>query len=696
MSHARTRPAALLLCLALAARGPALAAQKPPPAKAPAPGIRLNFQAASLGTVLQHLSDSAGLTIITEAPIDGRITMVSRQPLSVDDTITLLNSALKQRGYAAIQTGRVLKILPIAEAKKANIPVRSGSDPAAITPSDRMVTQVIPLRYVDAAKLQKDLGALIPEYANLAANASSNALILTDTEANVRRIVEIVSALDTSKAGVSEVKVFPLKYADATSAAALINKVFEVETTQSRQQSSRSPLMRFFGRRGGPPGSQDQDTSDAFQQQKTTAAADQRTNTVVVSGTADTLKVVETVVRELDANPADEQDVLIYRLKNANAANLQKVLNELFKETDNDATARRTSSQPAQADPRAQRRQPMAPTASRVSESAAASAADLAGQVRVVADEDTNSLMLMAPPKHFAKLRTILGELDRPIAQVLIKVLIAEVTHQNDKDLGVEFSALNIRSSGRGSQVFTDFGVAAETDGLIFKMVEKDVTAALRALEQVGHLEVLSRPYILASDNKEANITVGQEVPFIRDTRTTETGQTINTIQYEDIGIILKVTPHINPEGLVIMDVVPEISTLTGTTVPISETVNAQVFAKRSASSRVAIRDGQTIVIGGLMEDRKTNTVRRVPILGSAPLIGALFRRTITVTSKTELLIFLTPHVAREAGDLKTMSEGEEKRTKLVPDAVAPGTFDAHMKGMRGHAAEEPTPKPKP
>ncbi|HPP12731.1 MAG TPA: hypothetical protein PKW42_08375, partial [bacterium] len=200
----------------------------------------------------------------------------------------------------------------------------------------------------------------------------------------------------------------------------------------------------------------------------------------------------------------------------------------------------------------------------------------------------------------------------------------------------------------------------------------------------------LSRPYILSSDNQAASITVSQRVPFITNTRTTETGQTINTIQYQDIGIILKVTPHINPDGLVILDVSPEISALTGTTVPISETVKAPVFAKRSASSRVAIRDGQTIVIGGLMEDKKTEDTRKVPGLGSIPLLGNLFRRNTTEGTKTELLIFLTPHVATEAEQLRELSSLEVERSPGVRQAVKQGTFQEYMKAMEKKTPAKP------
>jgi len=584
--------------------------------------------------------------------------------------------------------GQTLKIVPLTEAKKASIPVHSGSEPEQIVPSDQLITQVIPLQSVDAMKLKDSLKALVPDYADLSADASSNALILTDTAANVRRIVQIVSALDANKATVNEVKVFALKYADAKSAADLINEVFDIEEATTRSQSrSRFPFSMMFrgrssrGSRGSPATGQEQ-----FQPQKTTAAADERTNTVVVSGPSATLAVVEGVIQELDSNPADEEDVLIFHLKNADSANLETVLKTLFEEQDSSSGALRTSSRGGSSSRSG--RSGFSGSRTALSSSATASLSDLAGNVRVVANADTNSLLLMASPNHFEKLKLILAELDRPVPQVLIKVLIAEVTHDDDVDLGVELSALNMRAGGATIEALTNFGLTGENDGFIMTSRASDFSATIRMLQEVGKLDILSRPYVLASDNKEATITVGNEVPFITNTRTTETGQTINTIQYEDIGIILKVTPHINTEGLVIMDVVPEISSLTGQTVPISETVDAEVFAKRSASSRVAILDGETIVIGGLMEDRKTDSVSKIPILGSIPYLGALFRRTVTETSKTELLIFITPHVATGAEALAGISRREEQAAKIAPTAVKPGAFAEHMKVMRAAADE--------
>ena len=690
--------AAVLYCAVMIALAAGLSrAQEAPPAvfgqpsaeqpAAASPGLLLNFQNVPLGTVLDYLSEEAGFVVVQEAAVQGTVTVTSRQPLSPAEAVSLLNTVLGEEGFAAVRNGRVLKIVTQADAKKMNVPVRTGADPSVIEPNEDIVTQVIPLKFADAVQLKQDLATLIPAYADLSANASTNALILTDTGANVRRIVEIVQALDSHLGTVADVRIFALTYAKAADAAKLINDVFGPEETTAGQQANLPfGVGRFFrGPGGGPEAGQAAATTSRAP--RVTAVADERTNSVVVTGPADTLTVVAQVVAELENNPAETDSVLVYSLKNAKADSVATLLNDLFSQSEKNAqtpTARAGGQQQAGGRGGAMQIQQ---AGAQGQEAGAQAPGSLAGKSYCVADADTNTLLILTAPSNFARLRAIVTELDRPIPQVIIKVLIAEVTWSKDLDVGFEFG-LDRLSSGE-DHVFTDFGVedtigAPGLDGgFFYKLVHGDLTAALRALEKLGKLDILSRPHILASDNQEATITVGKEVPFITNSRTTETGQTINTIQYEDIGIILKVTPHINPEGLVIMDVAPEISTTTSETVPISETVSAPVFAKRSAQTRIAVRDGQTVVIGGLMQDQKIQTVRRVPILGSIPLLGALFRRTVDETEKTELLIFLTPHVALEANQLEGMSSQELSGVSQMKDAVEPGVFQEHMEGMQ-------------
>ena len=232
--------------------------------------------------------------------------------------------------------------------------------------------------------------------------------------------------------------------------------------------------------------------------------------------------------------------------------------------------------------------------------------------------------------------------------------------------------------------------------GLLAKITGGDVNATIHLLNSVGKVDVLSRPYILASDNQLAEIVVGQEVPFVTNTQTTDTGQHHQhrcSMPMSDC--IVDVIPHINSEGLVIMDVAPEIDSQTDGSVTITTGVTAPIFDRRAAQSHVAIKDGQTVVIGGLMEDRIDSTVDKVPILGDLPFLGSAFRRTLDHKTKTELLIFLTPHVALAPEQLKPMSEDELRGTKLVPQAVYPGAFDEQKEGLeRGAPTTQPQERP--
>jgi len=649
-------------------------------------GILLNFKDAPLETILEYLSEVADLVVITDTQIDDRLTVISRQPLTVDESVSLINSILLERNYAAIKMGRTLKIVPLEQAKQMNIPVRSGNNPHEIIPGDDMVTHVIPIRYANAAKLKDELAPLVPSYASLTANTESNALVITDTTANIKRIIEIVCALDTHMSAVAEVKVFHLKYCDATNTARLINEIFQADeqASQGRRESNPFERMMMFRGRGGrnAGGRENRESSGSLATSKVVASADDRTNTVVVSGPPDTLKIIDNVIKDLDSNPLEEQSVLTYPLSNARAENLKEVLNNLFQEMERILNQGATggsgrTGQTQRSFNRSFNRGFNANTTT------GSGTGDLAGQIYFEADEDTNSLLVITASKNFDRVKKIIKDLDKPVPQVLIKVLIAEVSHDESLDLGTEFSMINLRHTGGSTSTATNFGIGAATGGLVVNTLEGDLDITLRALATEGKLNVLSRPYILTSNNQAAAITIGEEVPFIRNTRTTETGQTINTIEYEPIGIILEVTPSINPQGLVIMDVKPEISTQTNSTIPISETVDAAVFAKRSSESRVAIRDGQTIVIGGLVEDLEIESAEKIPLLGDIPLLGLLFQRKETKKTKKELLIFLTPYVAMEEAGLNKITEQEKVKSNLFQNPSQFPPFQEHFKAMQ-------------
>ena len=787
------------------------------PANGKAASVSLNFKETSADAVLDYLAEATGFTIVKEAKIEGRVTVQTKRPVTAVEAVALVNTVLRIHGYALIQQGRELHVLSRAKAKKSDVPVHVGINPELIEASDELITQIIPLSKSDVVRLKQDLQLLISPDADLAANRDNNALVLTDTSRNVKRIVQIVAELDRQGASSSEMRIVRLKHSDATTTAKLIGQVFKSNSEQMSPQmmmmmqqqgqmqgdsldkalhGGRAVVAVPDDRTGtlvitGPSDSlkivdriiesleanetvtaevriftlkfADADTAaklvvDMFKTeekdnnpyriffygmpqqetsgkaQKVIATADFRTGTLVVTAAPLQMKIIAEVLEKIDSNHKTESAFFLHRLKNGQAGKLQVVLNTLFgvgaENGGNNGQQQGNPNGQQQGNFNGQqggngsafgsrgrsgggngggqfgtgsggtgigsRRTNRNGNGGRPNLSAGAShmIGEMAGEVFVVADEDTNSLLVTTASKYREQVKKIIEELDRPVPQVLIKVLVAEVTHDNSEDLGTDFSILNRRANGRGQSFGSTLGNAAVTGGLVVNLIETDINVTLHALATAGKLDVLSRPYILASDNQLASITVGQEVPFITDTRIDSLGGQIHTIQYQDVGIILQVTPHINPDGLVILDVSPEISQLTSSTVPISQGVSAPIISKRSADSRVGIRDGQTIVIGGLMEDRKVSTLTKVPILGDIPFIGPLFQRNQVQKSKTELLIFLTPHVAQQPESLQPMSQDELKGTKLTPGAVEPGTFDEQIRGLQRGAgpATKPTP----
>lgn len=307
--------------------------------------------------------------------------------------------------------------------------------------------------------------------------------------------------------------------------------------------------------------------------------------------------------------------------------------------------------------------------------------AGLMGNAVIQYDTETDSLIIIADEETYQQIEKIVTSLDKPVPQVLIKVLFLEVTHTKGFDVGAE-ATYTYGSQGSQDTIQSIFGLAKETRGGFYKILDEDLEVVIRAIAEKTKLEVLSRPSILARNNQEATITVGQEVPFIRNSRITDNGDTINTIEYEDIGIILKVTPHITSGRLVELEVIPEISTLTGESIAISETVNARVIAKRSAETRVVVEDGRTVVIGGMMEDNETESVTQIPILGDIPILGMAFRRKIREKSKTELLIFLTPQVVETGQELRDASIAERNKTELAPLAFTNKQIDKYIDNL--------------
>ena len=767
--------------------------------------LEMNFKDAPLQTVVEYLSEKAGLVILADAGLDRRLTVISRSPVNVDEAIGLIDSVLKDSGYSAVRQGRTLRIVTLEQARLYSMPVVKGNDPNAVEASDSMEYRILPVRYRSAEELAENLQPLMPEYAILQANTEGNVLLITDTRSNIKRILEIVHAMDQPMSAVAKIQVFRLRNADAASTAELIGNIFEDTSTgsssrssrgssrgggdrgrgggpggmfemmrarmgggdrsdsnnasvsrgsvpvsasadsrtnsvvvsaseermvvieqmiqgldtatmdiadvkvyhleyadaentaelindvfgnnsssrSSNQQSSRSfrdPMGMMFGRGGG---NENANTSSSGSNAEVIASADQRTNSIVVSGPPETLVVIEQIIEELDANPEQERQIFPYPLKNANAANVMEILNSLFDEIQNLNEQNTGRNNQTFQGGRGGGGQSSSGSSTSTSTS---SSGGLDEETYFEADEETNTLLVMTSAKNYKRVKPIIDELDLPVGQVLIKVLFAEVVYSDSLDLGAEFSSLNLVGAGETELNFGGQGNASDT--LTTQTLTSAWTVVVDALEEKGQLNVLSRPYILTSNNQLATISVVQEIPIPTDSTVANGVTQVNFEYREDIGITLDVTPSINPNGLVNMTVTPKITTRTNETLEISTGVFAEAFATRSATTKVAILDGQTIVIGGLIEDQIKDVVKKVPLLGDLPLLGGLFRHKSTSNTKTELLIFLTPTVAKDAEALTPISDKERSLSNIQNDQTVRDIYESHMRSM------EATPDP--
>lgn len=309
------------------------------------PGLRMNFRGASLDLVLNYLSEAAGFIIVLDTKVSGKIDAWSNQPLSKDEAVDLLNSVLNKNGYAAIRHGRTLTIVNKDDARTKDIPVILESDPDKIPKTDEMVTQIMPVKFIEVAQLLKDLQPLVATATTMTANEAGNSIIMTDTRANINRVAQIIRAIDQGAEDVTEVKVFRLEFADPTEMATLLTSLFsESGGSSSSSSSSSQSSMRFgfggfggFGRsdRGGDRGSGGGDSGSSQSQRikkrsKVTAVADTRTASVAVTCTSGLMSQIEEMVKQLDSDPAKKQKVYVYQVNPGDVTQVQQVLKEMF------------------------------------------------------------------------------------------------------------------------------------------------------------------------------------------------------------------------------------------------------------------------------------------------------------------------------------------------------------------------------
>jgi len=664
----------LMLCAVLLAPCKAMAQQE----------ITFNFNNADIRSVIKFVSNFTGRNFLVDNRVKGKVTIISPKALPADAAYQVFLSILEVNGFTAVSGQSVTKIIPLAVSRQKGIRVRFKGQPEA---GDEMITQVIPLKYAQARLLVGVLRPIIATLGNITAYAPANILLVTDTAANIRRILSIIHALDVSEA--VGVKLIRLKYASAEKLAKILTDMF----------TSKAGVA---GRAAARPGLAGLSSLSASSSIKVTAYNPE--NMLIIVAPAASVAAINSLIEKLDLPPSVDAGLLQVRyLKNADAEAIAKVLNEMLSGV----------------------------SQSQASLGAAGGAKKpkgkvlFTGKVKVVADPATNALLISADLNDRKALNKIIDKLDIRRLQVFIEALIVEVSASKAQQFGVEWRALgDFTQPGRRPVGGTSFGNQAGTNintvaanplaagnGLAVGVVDGTITfggteflnlaALVRALEADTNTNVLSTPNLLTMDNEEAEIVVGQNVPFVTGSSSTQggTANPFTTIQRQDVGLTLRVTPQISEGDTVRLKIFQEISSIAPNTSGASDIITN----KRSVKTVVLARDTQTIVLGGLIRNDDTESVQKVPCIGSIPILGEPFKFTELTKNKTNLMVFLKPHIINTARDIKTITQDKylnmqdiQKSQKSDATLIFPREKQSLPEGMNPENQTPPSEKPKP
>lgn len=606
--------------------GPATAAKPRPTTAAtllPAAKYTFNFNQADISAVIKTVSKMTGKNFLIDPRTKGKITIISAQPVSKNAAYQIFLSALKAQGFTAVPgTGGIVKIIPVGEAKQG------AGGPSKSTPrgGDQIVTHIVAIENGSAAQLIPLLRPLMAPTSQLSAYGPSNSLIITDYAGNIRRLLRIVAQVDQPVN--VEVTVVPLKYASALDISELVSR------TMSSGPGSATPK----------PG--------GGQVTGLTIIPDLRTNSLLVrSSNPGQLKQLQNLIAKLDVVATKGGNTHVVYLRNADAGKLVEVLRGLLEAEIKKQAGSKTGS-------------------SNTKDSL------------IQADEATNSLIINATDAVYNNLRGVIEKLDIRRAQVYVEALIAEVTSDKASALGFQWAAgtatggsligaaTNFTQAGSGSLSSvindpTNFGSAAGLsiailgpETVINGQTVRSVGGLAHALEEATNANILSTPNLLTLDNTEAKIIVGQNVPFVTGSYASTGGSTtanpFQTIERKDIGLTLKIKPQISEGGMVKLTIFQEISSVLPTT---TSGASDLITKKRSIETTVTVDNGNTIVLGGLIEDKIQTVAQKVKGLGSIPVLGALFRYKKKSKVKNNLMVFLKPTILYNAVDSYNLAD---------------------------------------
>jgi general secretion pathway protein D len=614
--------------------------------------VTIDFDNVEIQVFIKFISELTGRNFVIDDKVKGKVTVISPNKISVDEVYNVFNSVLEIYGFATVDAGDVTKVVLAQDARGKGVDLRMKPEP--VEPGDKIVTQILSLQHASPDEMKKVLDPLVSKNSIVLSYAPAGMLIITDVQSNINRLQGIVTALDVE--GVGEVVSYiPLRMASATEVVKSLMAVFP-----PLPQRPGSALIRVV--------------------------ADERTNSVVLltneTNTVNIKKLISLMDKEI---PRFGTSLHVYHLQNSSSEDLVKVLMNLPKET-------KDPKAPATA----------APTTGKT--------AAISKDFNVVSDKATNTLIITADPSDYRVIEAVIRQLDEPRPMVYIEALIMEVSVNKNFNIGVEWRGLkdigNASLSGLGTNA-TGLGLAGFTGSSIIPQVNSagtgiampaglslgvigagiaigsvvfpNIGAVLQAYQNDSDVSILSTPQLLTLNNEDAEINVGKNVPYITrsDTSATATQVFGQSYEYKDVGITLKITPNINADQFVRLKIdqtVTKLADVTQTTTPTT--------LKRMAKTTVVIKDNETVVIGGMIDDSTSVQTTQVPCIGDIPFLEYLFKTKGRGREKTNLFVFITPHIVRNSAeaaaiyqkkidDVGNVEEGiikmNEKRTLQKP-----------------------------
>ena len=592
--------------------------------------IYVNFDQVDIRVMLKTIGDITGINFVVDDRIKGSVTLMSPTKIRLGEIYQVLESILDVKGYAAVPAGAgdLVKIIPREEAVKRNLQVRIGSDPSEIPRNDSIVTQIIALKYADAAEVSEIVKPLLTTGLHMTTYPRTNSIFVTDTSSNIHHIAKIIRNLDVPGSK-EQITTIPLTYASAQVLSDQITQIMDADrgvpsqTGRTRTTSAIETGMKIL--------------------------PDVRTNSLIAVANPQDTETIKTLARQLDTQrPRGVNNVHVVYLVNASAKETAESLTGAL------ANMRITG------------------------------ALEGTQQVQVTADDGTNALIITASAQDYEVIAEIIEKLDIVREQVLVEMLIMEVSEDGLNEFGIDWATMDdpVEDSVRYFGA-TNFGprldfLSGDLEGLAvgaWKGTGSDVRigAILHALEKKSGVNILSTPHITTSNHTKAKIIVGENRAFVTQSRITETTDlitptVIKTFEYKDVGISLEITPHISQGGLVRLEIDSEFSKLIeDVTTPSTDTPTT---AQRQAQTVVSMNSGSTIVIGGLIRDDKTNIEKKIPLVGDLPLVGGLFRFQKERLQKTNLLMFITPYVVSSQEDMEQITEAKRKEMEPALEMI--------------------------